>query len=124
SGERLRRVGARDATSGGCGAHGRETTSGGLRQRRDATRSGGLRPVGDPTTGGLRPKGDKLTPHGDGAPAPAALEPVVAAPEGAPLRLFGGVAPTARVGVALAGFGTLRSEEHTSELQSRENLVC
>src|SRR5690606_39759020 len=66
-----------------------------------------LRPVGDPTTGGLRPKGDKLTPHGDGAPAPAALEPVVAAPEGAPLRLFGGVAPTARVGVALAGFGTL-----------------
>ena len=117
SGERLRRAGPRDASTGGLrGENRNETTSGGLRPaKRDITRSGNLRPNADPTTGGLRGRGDKLIPIADrGEPLPA---PEGEAPEGGagdvpatdstPLRLFGGVAPTARGGVALAGFGTL-----------------
>src|SRR5690606_40464248 len=38
----------------------------------------------------------------------------------APFGILGLVANT----VAETGFAALRSEEHTSELQSRENLVC
>src|SRR5436309_15295924 len=36
--------------------------------------------------------------------------------------LFSAVVPADEI--AAAGAGTTRSEEHTSELQSRENLVC
>ncbi|HTV25216.1 MAG TPA: hypothetical protein VMG12_41265, partial [Polyangiaceae bacterium] len=107
----LRGNGDRDSTSGGLRKHERETTSGGLRNKnRDATRSGGLKPL-DPTTGGLRHKVDSKHPDlGDRAeslPVPVAAPGAPTGPDGAPLRLFGGVAPTARVGVALAGFGTL-----------------
>jgi eukaryotic-like serine/threonine-protein kinase len=118
SGERLRRSPARDASTGGLRASGRDrdTTSGGLRAKnRDATGSDGLRPVAvDPTTtGGLRAKAEKQGSTGerleaaDSAPDATASSDAAPAPGASPLRLFGGVAPTARVGVALAGFGTL-----------------
>src|SRR3989442_9011341 len=38
-------------------------------------------------------------------------------------RVFGGKA-VAIIGASPSGFGTIRSEEHTSELQSRPHLVC
>jgi serine/threonine-protein kinase len=115
SGERVRGAPARDATTGGLRGSSKEASTGGLRARnRDVTGSGGLRPVVDPTTtGGLRARPDK---HGSRGGLEAAPDPVLdataspdtpAAPGASPLRLFGGVAPTARVGVALAGFGTL-----------------
>src|SRR5690606_40273136 len=34
------------------------------------------------------------------------------------------VIPLSQVGISLMRFPAMRSEEHTSELQSRENLVC
>src|SRR5207253_8810530 len=56
---------------------------------------------------------------------PAHLKP---APEGALAaelaRLAGGAGPLADRAAALAAEGDLRSEEHTSELQSRGHLVC
>src|SRR5690606_42118447 len=42
----------------------------------------------------------------------------------APLRGRGGLPPVAHVQLAGPGHAMPRSEEHTSELQSRENLVC
>jgi serine/threonine protein kinase len=115
SGERVRGAPARDATTGGLRGSSKEATTGGLRAKnRDATGSGGLRPVVDPTTtGGLRARPDKhgstggLEASPDPAPDATASPDTPAAPGASPLRLFGGVAPTARVGVALAGFGTL-----------------
>src|SRR5690606_40044943 len=41
-----------------------------------------------------------------------------------PLMLFALGARLADSTIAAVGRGVLRSEEHTSELQSRENLVC
>jgi serine/threonine protein kinase len=117
SGERLRRSPGRDATTGGLRSSGKETTTGGLRAKnRDATGSGGLRPAAvDPTTtGGLRAKAEKqgstderFEAAAEPPPDATASPDAPAAPGASPLRLFGGVAPTARVGVALAGFGTL-----------------
>src|SRR5690606_41801410 len=51
---------------------------------------------------------------------------VVAALRREPVGPGGGAANCAVVveGEVGAGFGLTRSEEHTSELQSRENLVC
>src|SRR5690606_41669918 len=37
---------------------------------------------------------------------------------------WGGVAVDPARGVIVANYNDMRSEEHTSELQSRENLVC
>jgi serine/threonine protein kinase len=103
------------------------TTTGGLRAKpgTDTAHFRSKKP-GDTTSGGLGPKAanDRTlaslpTESVGSEPPPAASvgvernEPVLtadaagAAPEGTPLRLFGGVAPTARAGVALAGFGTL-----------------
>jgi serine/threonine protein kinase len=115
SGERLRRAPARDASTGGLRVS-KEATTGGLRPRKgDVTGSGGLRPapVDPTTTGGLRPRAEKQVASGQGldpaanAMPDAAVSSDAPAADGPPLRLFGGVAPTARVGVALAGFGTL-----------------
>ena len=136
SGERVRpRPGSLDASTGGLRrkAGAEPTTPGGLRKKLGAEQSsGGLRRKAgaEPTTtGGLRRKlGDGTTTAGRGEPSgalgplgnpegaastdaqPAGVAskpPNAPASQPAPLRLFGGVAPTARVGVALAGFGTL-----------------
>src|SRR5690242_21526071 len=51
---------------------------------------------------------------------PAVQQPVVALLDPVRLRCRGG----GRIGVLLRGGSRLRSEEHTSELQSHVNLVC
>src|SRR5690606_41360288 len=65
---------------------------------------------------------------GDAPPVPArGRERVVAVPHGRGGRLRVrrvGVRQRGAAGVARAGGDGGRSEEHTSELQSRENLVC
>jgi serine/threonine protein kinase len=135
SGERLRRPGSRDAAEGGLRAKGDTETTGGLRKKLAAEQaSGGFRTVlgtEQTTTGGLRKKlgTEQTTTGGLRSKADAgqtsmgarfesevntaliehesASDDTQPASGPAPLRLFGGVAPTARVGVALAGFGTL-----------------
>ena len=133
SGERLRRkidandtrVSPSDQTSTG-GLRQKiveQTTTGGLRQKVvEQTTTGGLRrkPGDQTSTGGLRQKPSDATVSGGLRSAPgtssAGLEPALPDPaqptsdasgKATPLRLFGGAAPTARAGVALAGFGTL-----------------
>lgn len=122
--------GAEQTTTGGLRKKGalEQTTTGGLRNKAaEPTRTGGG--AGEParrgagvsshqgldqtTTGGLRQK-PAATPSGGARPegtvsAAAPADPAAAAAPGAeaPVRLIGGVSPTARVGVALAGFGTL-----------------
>src|SRR3712207_6861034 len=61
--------------------------------------------------------------------APAALRPRGAEPAlrrlpDAPARAGGGCGPRAPAGGRRAGHAHGRSEEHTSELQSRQYLVC
>ncbi len=121
----LRRLaGAEPTTTGGLRRKlGTEQSTGGLRRNASAEQSsGGLRrnASAEQSSGGLRNRqGEKLTTegglrietHGDlgspGNPEGGASTDEQPASRPAPLRLFGGVAPTARVGVALAGFGTL-----------------
>src|SRR5690606_42096629 len=58
--------------------------------------------------------------------------PIFAMGNGEPVFETGALLPfpfkqspkTVRLGIHIAQFGRHRSEEHTSELQSRENLVC
>jgi hypothetical protein len=80
-----------------------ETTSGGLRSQPRSERTLASLPA---KPAGSEPPIAIGVAVGKADPAVATADPA-AAPEGAPLRLFGGVAPTARAGVALAGFGTL-----------------
>jgi hypothetical protein len=70
-----------------------ETTTGGLRKK--------LATEHTPSGGGARIRSDQGLPTSSGRAQAGAQG------EDAPLRLGGGVAPTARIGVALAGFGTL-----------------
>jgi tRNA A-37 threonylcarbamoyl transferase component Bud32 len=115
SGERMRpKPGSREASSGGFGVKGGEpSSSGGLRSKAGDPTTGFQTSVMEPTTtGGLRRKfGTEQTTTGglrsgtrSGSSAPGSAG---SSADAAPLRLFGGVAPTARIGVALAGFGTL-----------------
>jgi eukaryotic-like serine/threonine-protein kinase len=109
SGERLRRKPG-EGRAARPAAPGEQTSTGSLRQKlADQTSTGGLRQKLEQTSvsglrtgsaSGLEP-GASLPLDGDLA---AEGDP---AANSSPLRLFGGVAPTARVGVALAGFGTL-----------------
>jgi serine/threonine-protein kinase len=94
-----------------------QTSTGGLRRRVDETSTGGLRRklAEQTSTGGLRQAAGGATASGHSlirGASSAGLEPDAAEPgapeeQTTPLRLFGGAAPTARAGVALAGFGTL-----------------
>src|SRR5690606_39639266 len=45
-------------------------------------------------------------------------------PAAAAVALLASVATSLVIGTGGIGYGDLRSEEHTSELQSREKLVC
>jgi hypothetical protein len=69
-----------------------ETTTGGLRKK--------LATEHTPSAGAARSRSEQGLPTSSGRAQGGMVED-------APLRLGGGVAPTARVGVALAGFGTL-----------------
>ncbi|HWO12671.1 MAG TPA: hypothetical protein VNN80_24405, partial [Polyangiaceae bacterium] len=90
-----------------------ETSTGGLRKKLEESSTGGLRQkLGEHSSGnGLRSSNRDGATRGfepeDASPPSLEPESDSAAPGAAPLRLFGGVAPTARTGVALAGFGTL-----------------
>jgi serine/threonine protein kinase len=87
-----------------------DSTTGGLRRRlgQEPTTSGGLRPRASAGLGHTS-TGERLERQASTAPREpqGALAESRTSTEAAPLRLFGGVAPTARAGVALAGFGTL-----------------
>jgi serine/threonine-protein kinase len=133
SGERLRRKVDANETRGSAGDQTstgglrqkivEQTTTGGLRQKivEQTTTGGSSRKANDQTsTGGLRQKVNDATISGALRSAasnskagldpaqPDAAEPASdASGKAPPLRLFGGAAPTARAGVALAGFGTL-----------------
>src|SRR6266511_4638058 len=54
------------------------------------------------------------------APDPAALASAIAGAD----AVLSGLGPHSNADAGIAQRGTRRSEEHTSELQSRENLVC
>src|SRR5690606_40414826 len=100
-----------------------------VRARREAGGPGALLPV--PARGGGRPLPLEDPRRGRGAPrlpapgAPGGTRPRrVVAGRGGRLRARGGRELARRRRRLRAAPRGARSEEHTSELQSRENLVC
>jgi hypothetical protein len=113
SGERVRPQGPGEGTAGIFSARGEPTPGGLLFKGSEPTLLANLTgTTAESTTGGLRKKAaTEHTPTSagrrEGRPISSNRSEGGMQVQDSPLRLGGGVAPTARVGVALAGFGTL-----------------